>query len=121
MEDPADNKVYDFPQARLRKYYLDETDIPAELVALDTNENVVIDILNHNMPTRNKADWDFLVRWAGYPDEEDSWLPWYEAKKLAAMDVYALRNPGLRIPTTGAGASQFVAALTLAAAAMGSP
>jgi hypothetical protein len=119
VEDPADGKVYTFPQARLRKYYLDETDAPAELVALDTNENVVIDILDHNMPDQRKpADWDFLVRWAGHPDEEDSWLPWYEAKKLTAMDIYAMRNPHLRIPARGL---QTVAAVTAMSTELAEP
>jgi hypothetical protein len=106
--------VYDFPQSRLRQYYLDETDIPAELVALDTNENVVVQILDHNMPGRRTADWDFKVRWAGHPDEEDSWLPWYEAKKLSAMDNYAVCHPALRIPIGGTSGRRFAAALRLA-------
>ena len=98
-KDPADEKIYQFPLARLRVYNMDADDEAAALIALDTDEDVLIDIVDHNMPTRRRpADWDFKVRWAGYPAEEDSWIPWREARKLAAMDAYALRHPELDLP-----------------------
>jgi hypothetical protein len=51
------------------------------------------------MPDRRAAGLDFKVRFAGYPEEEDCWLPWREAKKLAAMDVYRDAHPELRLPS----------------------
>ena len=34
----------------------------------------------------------------GLPEEEDFWLPWFEAKKLTAMDAYAAAHPELHLP-----------------------
>ena len=95
-EDPADLMVYDFHVSRLRKYQLGAAD-PKELIALDTEEYVVDCFIDHNCPGSKKSDWDFKVRWKGMPEEEDSWIPWREAKKLSAMDAYQAAHPELNI------------------------
>jgi hypothetical protein len=95
-EDQADLMVYDFHVSRLRKYQLGAAD-PKELIALDTEEYVVDCFIDHNCPGSKKSDWDFKVRWKGMPEEEDSWIPWREAKKLSAMDAYQAAHPELNI------------------------
>ena len=70
---------------------------PKTLIALDTEEHVVEKFVDHNCPGRKKSDWDFKVRWANEAEEEDSWIPWREAKKLQAMDAYARLHPELSL------------------------
>ena len=73
----------------------------AAVIALDTEEFVVDSIVDHNMPSRYKSDWDFKVSWRDLPSpEEDSWIPWKEAKKLEQMDVYRRLHPELKIPAS---------------------
>ena len=69
------------------------------MIALDKEEFVVDEIVDHNFPSRLKSEWDFEVRWKNLPSpEEDSWIPWFEAEKLEAMDRYRLAHPELKIP-----------------------
>ena len=95
-EDPADLKVYEFHVTRLRPYKMGGAD-PKALIALDTEEHVVERFVDHNCPGRKKSDWDFKVRWANESEQEDSWIPWREAKKLKAMDDYAQLHPELSL------------------------
>ena len=95
-EDPADLKVYAFHVSRLRPYRMGGED-PKALIALDTEEHVVEKFVDHNCPGRKKSDWDFKVRWAHESEDEDSWIPWREAKKLKAMDDYARLHPELSL------------------------
>ena len=95
-EDPADLKIYKFHISRLRPYKMGGED-PKTLIALDTEEHVVEKFVDHNCPGRKKSDWDFKVRWANEAEEEDSWIPWREAKKLQAMDAYARLHPELSL------------------------
>lgn len=99
VQDPADQKEYEFHVTRLRRFSSALTADPAALIALDTEEYVVEEIVDHNFPSGNKSWWDFKVRWQGLPSpEEDSWIPWVEAKKLTAMDAYRKQHPELGIP-----------------------
>ena len=99
-QDPADLKVYEFHITTLRRFHGDLAD-PKRLIALDKEEFVVDKIIDHNMPSRKQASWDFKVKWKDLPSpEEDSWIPWREAKKLEAMDRYRESHPELRIPSS---------------------
>ena len=40
----------------------------------------------------------FWVKWLGYGDEDNSWVPWSEAYDLAALDTYLLNNPDIKVP-----------------------
>ena len=100
-EDPADKHTYEFPVSRLRRYRSEMTSDAAAVIALDTEEYVVDCIIDHNFPSRNKSDWDFKVRWKDLPSpEEDSWIPWREAKKLKQLDEYRNLHPELKIPSS---------------------
>ena len=99
--DPADQQRHEFSVSRLRKYRVDMTDSPAAMIALDSEEHEVECIVDHNIPSRYKPDWDFKVKWKNLPSpEEDSWVPWREAKKLAQLDVYRAQHPELNIPAS---------------------
>lgn len=66
-----------------------------DAAARDRDEQVVDCILDHVGSPKHKSMMDFLVRWAGFSEDEDSWLPWKEVKDLAALDVYIALHPEL--------------------------
>ena len=98
-QDPTDLVEKEFHSSRLRHYRMGLTEDPKEYMALDTEEDVVEAIVDHNMPGSIKSHWDFKVRWKGCSAEEDSWIPWREAKKLSAMDDYRNLRPELKLPS----------------------
>ena len=40
----------------------------------------------------------FFVKWLGYHDTLNSWIPSKDAKHLAALDTYLKKNVGMLIP-----------------------
>ena len=47
-----------------------------------------------------KSKWDFKVRWQGYDETEDLWLPYSEVKDLEVFHTYVTKNnlPKFLIP-----------------------
>lgn len=50
---------------------------------------------------RNKPmnQWLFRVKWAGYPDDENSWLTLRDLRNTTALFRYAQKHPNLKLPT----------------------
>lgn len=76
-----------------------------ELAAIDQGEEAIECILTHTYtgPARRKKksleDYDFHVRWRGYDDSEDLWLPYAELKDTEALGDYLATHPEL--PSVG--------------------
>jgi hypothetical protein len=68
-----------------------------KLAAKDKDEYIVDNIVdfrgNLNGP-RSKLE--FRVRWKGYDDSEDTWLPYRNVRDLAALDIFAEDKPELK-------------------------
>lgn len=39
----------------------------------------------------------FRIRWQGYDESEDTWLPYSEVSKLEALDKYLKEHPELHL------------------------
>ena len=64
---------------------------------MDEVEVLVESILDHNdRNSTKKTDFDFLVRWKNQGPEEDTWIPYIEARPLEAFDMYVRAHPELR-------------------------
>ena len=64
---------------------------------LKPDEFYVEKIINHKGTTDKKSSMKFFVKWVGYDDTHNSWIPWKEAKDLAVLDTY-LQNVDILLP-----------------------
>ena len=62
------------------------------LAAKDYGEDEVEAILQHTGNPRRKTSMDFLVRWTGYDESEDLWLPWSSLLHNRALYTYLHNN-----------------------------
>lgn len=67
---------------------------PDMIAAKDKDEFVIEAIVDHN-GTGVKRNYDFKVRWKGFGEEEDLWLPYQEVKDSAAFHIYCSRHKDL--------------------------
>ena len=89
LHDLNRNKDIPIHVSRLRAFVHDpnRTD-PLTIAARDNDEDEVESIISHSGDPKRKSDMDFLVRWLGYDDTEDSWLPWSEVRNILALHTY---------------------------------
>jgi hypothetical protein len=52
-------------------------------------------IIDHQGSIKKRNAMKFRIRWQGYDESEDTWLPWKDIKDLIALDNYILSNPEL--------------------------
>ncbi|KAG9390315.1 Chromo (CHRromatin Organization MOdifier) domain [Carpediemonas membranifera] len=76
--------------------YTGTTIDPLQLVSLDYDSYLVERIIAHR-PGRTKTQWQFKIRWDGYGPEDDSWIPYKDAKDLAALDEYLEAHQEIRL------------------------
>jgi hypothetical protein len=81
--------------SRLRPFNFDahRTD-PLQVALRDRNEFIVEKVLDHSGQPSRKSQMDFLVKWEGYDDSENLWLPWHELVSNSRLHEY-LRDKGM--------------------------
>ena len=94
-KDLRDRKIRQFDISRLKKYVEDPQRDNVQVAGVDHQEYIVEAILSHRGPVKKKSKMEFLVRWAGYSEEENSWEPYAAVKDLAALDAYLAEHPEL--------------------------
>ena len=65
---------------------------PLAIAAKDNEEDEIESIIRHTGDPRRKTSMDFLVRWKGYDESEDLWLPWSELRTNNALHTYLRQN-----------------------------
>ena len=66
---------------------------PLAIAAKDNEEDEVESIIRHHTGNpKRKTSMDFLVRWKGYDESEDLWLPWSELRTNNALHTYLRQN-----------------------------
>jgi hypothetical protein len=96
VKDLLSGKILDFHVDRLRVFEKSPDIIGNDLVKLaaaDRDEFVVEFIVDHRGSMKKTSKLEFRIRWQGYDESEDSWIPWREAKELQAMDGYLKDHP----------------------------
>ena len=98
------NHVLSYDISRLYLFNPTEIlDIPTGEAAKDLNmadrqEFEVESIVDHKGSHRNKRTLQFRIRWLGYGPDDDTWLPYKDAKDLKALDDYLQFHPELNLP-----------------------
>ena len=84
-----------FHVTRLRKFDATNCD-PALAEMMDRGDDKIECIVDHNPPgpfqRGKRMKLDFKVRWFGYGSDEDSWIPYTEAKETEALADYMASN-----------------------------
>ena len=99
LEDLVDHKtVGPIHVTRLRKFIFDTTREDAEEIAThDTNEFYVEAVIDHepkSRPDRHRRELRFLIKWAGYDESRNSWIPWTGNNSNRVIHDY-LRSIGM--------------------------
>ena len=58
------------------------------LAASDKDEFVVESIIDHTGDPKKRSTLQFRVRWLGFDESEDTWLPYKSVKDLEALEIY---------------------------------
>ncbi len=100
--DMVDNKVETHHIKHLKPFCVDANVNPQAVTVArkDKEEFVVQAIIRHIGDPKRKTGMDFLVRWEGYDDSHNLWLPWNSLRNNSVLHEY-LQSKGLRslIPT----------------------
>lgn len=67
---------------------------PKEVAMTDDREFLIDHIIKHEGNPRYKKSLRFLVRWANYPKEPDTWEPWKNLRDTEQLHMY-LRSANL--------------------------
>ena len=91
--DLVQNKQISVHISRLKRCEYDPRHVdPMAIAAKDYEEDEVEAILQHRGSPKRKSDMDFLVRWLGYDETEDLWLPWSALRNNTALHQYLRDN-----------------------------
>ena len=93
LHDLVQNKDITVHISRLKPFEHDShRHDPLAIAAKDYEEEPVEAILAHQGNPKRKTSMDFLVRWLGYDESEDLWLPWSALQNNAALHKYLKAN-----------------------------
>ena len=59
---------------------------------VDREEFLVESILKHRGDSKRKTSLEFLVKWLGYSDEENTWEPYNNLKDNSVLHDYLRKN-----------------------------
>jgi hypothetical protein len=91
--DLVKNKDTKIHVSRLKRFELDTSrHNPLAIASKDYEEEPVEAILAHTGNPKRKTSMDFLVRWLGYDESEDLWLPWSALLNNAVLHEYLKAN-----------------------------
>lgn len=93
IENLVNHKIRDTHVSNLTPFYFDPERInPVEVATHDSQEFVIEKILSHTGSKNRYGQMKFLVRWLGYPPEEDSYEPWSYLKDTEQLHDYLRAN-----------------------------
>jgi len=77
---------------RLKPFFINENNLPSDIARHDYQEQIVERVLNHLGPKTQKSKMQFQVRWLGFGEDQDLWLPWSELRDNPALHNYLRDN-----------------------------
>ena len=90
VKDLTSGKILTFYADRLRQYHHSQQSSlqPLEVAARDRGEYIIDKIIDHSGTPSRKYTMDFLVRWLGFDESEDLWVPYKSVKDTIAFQDY---------------------------------
>jgi hypothetical protein len=90
----VDNKEETHHVKTLHPYHYDDINglQPEDVALKDTGEFRVDSIIRHTGDPKRKSDMDFLVKWMGYDDSHNMWLPWSSLRNNPKLHLYLTTN-----------------------------
>jgi hypothetical protein len=86
-------KDFDIHISRLTPFHFDPTvNTPEEVAMHDEQEFTIESILGHRGDTNRRSTMQFLVKWFGYADEENSWEPFHNLRNTQPLIDYLNQN-----------------------------
>jgi len=73
------------------KFNSDEVD-PLKVAAADADEFIIEKVLDHEGDPNRKSTLDFLIKWEGYDDSANLWIPWKEVRLNPKVHDYLLEH-----------------------------
>jgi hypothetical protein len=93
VQDLITNKLTDTHIKNLKPFIYDpEFTNPTDVARQDQQEFLIDHIIAHNGDRRSKTEMEFLVRWAGHDESEDSWEPWTALRDTTQLLDYLKNN-----------------------------
>jgi hypothetical protein len=93
LQDLITNKIDEYHVTQLRPFVYDPAyHTPAEAARHNHGEFLVEKILSHRGDRHMKDAMEFLVKWAGYDENENSWEPYGELKHNEHLHTYLTTN-----------------------------
>ena len=81
---------------RLKAFHYEAGEVdPAVVAQTDSQEFEVENIVSHAGDPNKKGSLDFLVKWAGYDDSQNTYVPWKELRNNPVLHEY-LKTHGLK-------------------------
>jgi hypothetical protein len=81
-------KETDVHISRLKPFLVDPTIDPKSVVMHAEQEFMVEEILDYRGDPKRRTEMEFLVKWAGYDDSENSWEPWKNLRVTEQLHAY---------------------------------
>ena len=92
--DMSTGRSSDFHVSRLKEFVKQEGVNLAELAMLDHDMYVAEAIVDHRGTNSGKvSNLEFKLRWSGYEEADDSWVPWKDCRQLELLPLYLQANP----------------------------
>ena len=88
--------MYDYRIDDLNIYDISRDSDPKQARLQDSQSFTIEKIVDHiNGHTKKKRDLEFKIRWRGFTEAQDLWIPYSELRDSTAIEQYVLRNPEL--------------------------
>ena len=80
--------------SRLRQFLIGKGVDPKAIAAADLGEVEFGQVMDHRGGARKRSELKFLVKWS---DQEETWEPWENVKKLEKNDEYTRAHPEAKL------------------------
>jgi hypothetical protein len=104
LRDLITMRCKDFHVSKMRTFLYDErTLLPAQVAATDSFDEFVIEkVLDIKGNPRGRKDQIFFkVRWAGYSEEDDTWVSWKDGRTATAVQLFLRDHSNPRVRKLG--------------------